>query len=68
MYVIDRFEKPNKVHLYQINTSKTIPNCRKRIDFSDLKQTSLSTFSSLKYLTLGIDFEFDGNEIKFLNQ
>lgn len=68
LYVVDRFEKPNKVHLYQINTSKTVPNCRKRIDFSDLKPTSLSTISSLKYLILGVDFEFDGNEIKFLDK
>ncbi|MBS7374959.1 MAG: hypothetical protein KIG52_03335, partial [Muribaculaceae bacterium] len=67
VYTIDRFETPNKAHLYHMNCSKSVHNNRRSAVFSDLEPALLCTLSTLKWLTLGIDFDFDGNNIVFKN-
>ena len=69
LYVIDRFEAAGKIYLYHINFTKSAWKEKwKSIDFNNLLPAQKCGMSAFKYLTLGIDFEFDGNEIKFLNQ
>ena len=69
LYVVDRFEAAGKVYLYQINFTKSAWKDKwKAIDFGNLLPAHKCAMSAFKHLTLGIDFEFDGNEIKFLDK
>ena len=66
IYTIDRFEK-SRMYLYHMNCSKSVPNNRLKADFKNLEPTLLCSLSSIHWLTLGVDFEFDGNKIVFKN-
>lgn len=66
IYTVDRFEK-SRMYLYHMNCSKSVPNNRLKADFTNLEPTLLCSLSSIHWLTLGIDFEFDGNKIVFKN-
>ena len=50
-----------------MNCSKSVPNNRLKADFKNLEPTLLCSLSSIHWLTLGVDFEFDGNKIVFKN-
>lgn len=69
LYVVDRFEANGTAYLYQINYLKSgWKGKAKSISIDNLEHAHRCFMSTFKYLTLGIDFEFDGNEIKFLDK
>lgn len=69
LYVIDSFTSDKRMYLYHINLSKSaIEGGLKAINFSNIQPALRTTMSSLKWLTLGKDFEFRGNEIYFFDK
>lgn len=68
-YVVDGFEADKRMYILQINISDTNTTGKpKAIVFNDLKPYIRTSMSSLNWLTLGIDFEFKGNNIVFIDK
>ena len=76
IYVIDGFESSKKLTIIHMNLSvakkdKDDKNNKgdkgEKIDFSNLQPKIRCSLSKIKWLTLGVDFEFDGNKIVFKN-